>query len=395
MKTKQIIFAALFFIFSISLISAQELDNNELAKRVLQESFNVQNGDVVLIVGGQHTMDLFEAFTIEATKLGAVAFPVMNTDKMFRSFYQNVPDNYIGLYDTFYEGLLKIVDVEIYLPRMEDYEAIVKDVPKENIAKIKKGNQATNKIFGASGIRGGYISYPNKSMIAYDEADFNIYKKMYWKAISADYKKIAQNAKTLEKLFENSKNVEVTSPKGTKISFSVTGRKCFINDGIVDKNEEKSEVFSDRWVNFPAGRFYVSVVENSGNGKVFVPKDILSFKTKEKIENISFKVKKGKLSKLKADKGEEILLKLWSEYIGPIDTISGFQIGLNPEMKVMGDNVDYRHNIAGGMVYIIFGDNSKWGGENKVSSGYLFPITNATVKIDGKVVIKDGKLMLD
>jgi hypothetical protein len=63
----------------------------------------------------------------------------------------------------------------------------------------------------------------------------------------------------------------------------------------------------------------------------------------------------------------------------------------------MEDNSDFRPSNAEGMVYVIFGDNSLHGGKNKVIGSYWtwFPITNATVKIDGKEVVKDGKLILD
>ena len=84
MKTKQIIYTALIFIFSVNLISAQELNNSELAKKVLQNSLSVQSGDVIVISGGQHTLDLMEALAIEAQKLGAIVNTRINTDNSIR-----------------------------------------------------------------------------------------------------------------------------------------------------------------------------------------------------------------------------------------------------------------------------------------------------------------------
>lgn len=394
MKTKKLIYIALLFIFSINLLSAQEIDNNELAKRILTETFNVQPGEVILVQGGMHTLDLLEAFIIEGNKLGAITTPVIYTDKIQASFYKNVPENYVGLLDDYIKKWFNLIDYYILLPNTQNYKELIKDVPEENMTRAKKGIQKTNQIVMASNVKGCYIPFPNKSMSAYDEPDFNTYTKMHWKAINADYKAIAENAKKIENLLVNSKKVEISSPAGTNISFSVAGRKCFINDGTIDENEAKSEDFMQRWVSFPDGKIYVSIVENSGNGKIVVPKDVISSASNETVENLSFKVKNGKVSNLKAEKGEENFMKIWKQYTGPIDTIAGFQIGLNPEIKISGDEVDYRHFVAEGMVYVIFGDNSKSGGKNKVSSSYLFPITNATVKIDGKMIIENGNLKL-
>ena len=57
----------------------------------------------------------------------------------------------------------------------------------------------------------------------------------------------------------------------------------------------------------------------------------------------------------------------------------------------------FRPANAEGMVYIMFGSNYTLGGKNTVKgdASYWFPITNATVKIDGKTVIRDGILTLD
>ena len=67
-------------------------------------------------------------------------------------------------------------------------------------------------------------------------------------------------------------------------------------------------------------------------------------------------------------------------------------IGLNPEWKVIEDPGDFRPEDAAGMVTINIGNNQLLGGENRSTGGFSFPIVNATVEIDGRVVVKDGKL---
>lgn len=71
-----------------------------------------------------------------------------------------------------------------------------------------------------------------------------------------------------------------------------------------------------------------------------------------------------------------------------------FSIGLNPALKVIEDNGDYRPSNAEGMVYIGIGSNKIFGGNNDTQGSYNFPIVNAIIEIDGKVVIKNGKLIL-
>ena len=157
MKTKQIIYMALIFIFSINLLSAQEMDNNEMAKRVLQKNFNVQPGDVIVISGGQHTLDLMEAFVIEARKLGAVVNTSIDTDKMIKSLYRDVPEKFYGNDNQYWLEWLKLIDIWISLPGVENYEAVYKDVPQEKFAKMNKSQQVFYDAFNTFNLRNIYI----------------------------------------------------------------------------------------------------------------------------------------------------------------------------------------------------------------------------------------------
>lgn len=79
-----------------------------------------------------------------------------------------------------------------------------------------------------------------------------------------------------------------------------------------------------------------------------------------------------------------------------LNLFGGFAIGLNPALKILSDDKqDYRPYAAEGFVTIAMGGNDWDGGTNKLKDGFTLPIEKASVSIDGKVVVKDGKLMLD
>ena len=397
MKTKQIIFAALFFIFSISLISAQdEISYNELAKNMLTKSLNVQKGEVVVVQGGTHNTDVFEAFVIEASKLGAIVVPRINSDKISRSLYENIPANYVGLYDNYLKEWLKLVDVIIFLPGNKDLKAVKKNISKENVDKVSKGNKEQTAIYLAAKFRGTFVPDFNNNLQVSKEKEKYVFKQSLLNAVTVDYSKIAQNALKLENLLKNSKKIEVSSPNGTKISFSVSGRDCYISDGVVSAKEKESEVFNNRWVGLPTGNIFVSAIEDSGKGKVVVSRDVTVWTDGVFVENVSFKVKKGRMQNIKMDKGEEGFMKLWNTYPDEINVISGLQIGLNPGIAISNKKTGRLDAQAEGMINLLSGNNSNRGGKVKSEKGgYFHPITNATVKIDGKVVVKDGKLTLD
>ena len=109
---------------------------------------------------------------------------------------------------------------------------------------------------------------------------------------------------------------------------------------------------------------------------------------------MTFEFKNGKMQNFSVRQGAEYFEETMASYTGPKDVIASFSIGLNPALKVIEDEANYRPSDAAGMVYIGVGDNQLFGGTNKTQVSYSCSIINATVEIDGKVVVKDGLIVI-
>jgi len=72
--------------------------------------------------------------------------------------------------------------------------------------------------------------------------------------------------------------------------------------------------------------------------------------------------------------------------------VGRFSIGLNPVMK-QDDAKAYYPTTAAGVVYLGSGTNALYGGQTSAPGGYSFPIANATVEVDGKMVVRNGQLV--
>lgn len=396
MKTKQFFLTITLFFASLTFLYAQDNTYTNVAKNILTKSLNVQKGEVVQILSGIHNYQLAEAFIVEATKMGAVVIPIIYSDNMYKAVYNDIPDKIDGLYDEYIKNSLNNIDVFISLKTTENYDDITKGISKETIEKVGKAWDNQWKVIRASKVRGCRITGPNMKIASFEVKDEQVYNKTYWNAVAVDYKKVSDNARKLESLLKNAKSIEVTSSAGTKISFNANGRTALIYDGVIDEQEAESKKFGDRFKSFPRGSMYMSIDEASAKGKVVVPMDVLNWETKQMLENITFTTKKGKIEKLKAKKGSNELNEYWEKQNDDAKYLSGIQIGLNPAVKVKNQDVDRRHFIAEGMVYLVSGKNSDRGGKLSAEGGlYWFPITFATISIDGKTVIKEGKLMLD
>jgi aminopeptidase len=370
---------------------AQEVNYGELAGKIIKTSANIKPGDVVVVSGGRHDVDLMEALAIEARKQGGMVTMFLDSDKFERATFTEVPDKYLELEPTYIVEWIKHMNVFISLPGVEDAKAVYGDVSQEKFAKSSKAGQVVTDAVNSSGVRQVSVGYPTPSDAALNQLDFATYKKVFWDAVSADNQKISQEGNKLKQMLQGAKTVHVTSPSGTDFTFTVGSRPIFIDDGIMTDEKAKSTNFLTRAVSLPSGTLYFAPIENSANGKVVIARDQCQFKP---LTGESFEFNQGRVEHYKAESGGECYAESMAPYDGPKDVFGYFQIGLNPGAKVIENPGDYRPGNAAGLINIGVGDNLLLGGTNKVrgGGGFGFPIVDATVTIDGKTVVQNGKL---
>ena len=361
-------------------------DYTPMSKEIVENS-GVQPGEVVVVSGGQHFIPLMEAIAIESNLKGAFTTVFLNTDNIERSLVNDVPMQYLSATPTFFGEWVKNIDVWIGLSTVENYETIYKGAKEDRMAAWRKANQSLFDGFNNSKAR-VLVQLPCRARRHAAKMDLVAYKTMVADAMEADYSKIASQGETLKKLLMASKSIKVTSSDGTNISLSVSGRPVVVSDGVISKGDVSNKLLSGRQASLPDGIVSVTAVETSAAGKVAVARDECRFAP---VTNIRFDVVGGKMQNLTAADGKACFEELFATNTGSKDMFAGISIGLNPSLKPT-DN--YRPSTAAGVVYLSFGNNILEGGKNNSTFRWSFPIINGTVEVDGKVVVKDGKIML-
>jgi len=373
--------------------SAQQPNFEELAKRIVATSANVKPGDVVMISGGKHNLALMEDLAIEANKAGGMSTMIISTDKVDRSFNVEVPEKYLEQQPRYFVEWIKQLDVYIGLPGEEDNKAVIAGVPEARFAKAAKASQViTDALMNVPKLRGVFISYPTKEDAAANHVDFNTYSTMHWNAVNTDYSQISAKGKAIQKALQGAKLVHITSPAGTDMIFSIADRTVYLDDGVMTPEKAKSQTLLGRWVNLPGGNVYASGIETSANGKVVIPKATCRY---DPMDGISFEFKAGKMQNFKAAQNGKCFIESMAPYEGPKDVFASFSIGLNPALKVVEKSgATYWPGNGAGVVYINMGSNQLLGGTNKTQGGWGFPVLDSTVTVDGKVILKNGQIVM-
>lgn len=374
-------------------VAQDETANKQLAKRLVQ-SASVKKGDVVIIRGGRHMIPLMEDIAIEVQMAGAFANMWLASDRVQRAIFVDQPEETLGQQADFVIDWFKKANAYIELPSFEDPVKLVDGVSPARLAKVNGESKDRTQDLNSMPMRWVSMNLPTESQARLLGVDFVALKQMTWKAINADYASIAGRASRLKTMLQNGKTIRITNPGGTELNLSLApGRLIQVDDGVVTSEDARSPLLLERYAALPSGIVTFAPLEASVNGKVRVAKD---YGRHGMIRDTRFEFKNGKIEGYTAATNANTFPDEMAPFTGPKDIIGTISIGLNPELKIMdsGDENSFPQ-AAEGMVYVSVGENKLLGGVNPPTGfGWGWPIPNATVTIDGKVVVKDGKLVL-
>ena len=192
------------------------------------------------------------------------------------------------------------------------------------------------------------------------------------RCIDVDYNKISRLNEKLCRILTKGKAVLIENKLGTRLSFSIKGRKCLDDNGIYDKK--------GRFGNLPAGEACLAPLEGTSNGILVVDKG--SGKPKMIIDIVNGQIVriKGRAPKLR----NIIKNKKYAN-------VAELGIGTNPKAKVTGTVLEDEKVL--GTAHIAFGNNLSFGGNLNVPFHLDCVFSKPTVFIDGKLVIENGKIL--
>jgi leucyl aminopeptidase (aminopeptidase T) len=247
-----------------------------------------------------------------------------------------------------------------------------------------------NQKYDASKLRGVFVSYPSKSYAQAQNLDYAAYEKMMWGGIGADYSAIAVQAEQLKQMLATGKKMRITSPAGTDLTVDLAGRPVFADDGVLSAADQQEKLLYNRTARLPGGLLYGTCRETSATGRLAVANDAIA--DGQPLKGFKADLKNGQIENVRADVGADGFQKQMGAYGASALQVGRFSIGLNPVMKQDGAKAYYPATAAG-VVYLGSGNNELYGGQTSAPGGYSFPIADATVEIDGKVMVRNGQLV--
>ncbi len=355
-------------------------------KRVVRTCLGIGKDDKVAIFAWRHMLDLAEAFAMECKKAGAHAIIKLSSDSMWYDVVNNLPINYLETPDPFNLALAGVATAIILITGPENPER-QKEVPAERWMALTRADRPyyerilERKVRMAK-IMLGYVTPQRGKTYG---LDYRAWEKNVKQSIDVDYEQMQKLGRKLANTLRNSREVKVTNPDGTDLSFTLEDRKAHVYDGVIDDEDiEMGAIFAE----LPAGTVVVAPNETSANGDVV--SNIPFPQTGRVIEGVSLGFENGVVNSFGGGKNIEVIKNLYEKASGDKSRIGWLALGLNPRAEIGFLN----NPIVLGTVSIGMGDNKELGGQNDSDWNLSVTLVKPTLKLDGKTIIKQGRLTL-
>ncbi len=349
----------------------------------------VQRGDKVVVTGGVRDWALLQDIAVETMKAGGQPLIAMGSDQLNRRSYDEVPVSYDSLPQTLNIGLVNLFDVQIVV-EASDSDNVMAGVPAARIAMRNKVGTPVGLAFLRRGIRVADLGnglYPTAQLATRLGRPQAEVADAFWKAVAVPPDSIRARGTALRTALGAGKRVTLTAANGTNISFAVTAARGSISDGALTADKVKQGGYAAQtWL--PAGELLVPVVMGSAEGRVVIDKLLFQGSM---VEGLTLTFAKGKLTDMSARAGLEPLRALYDASTGGKDEFSCIDLGLNPAMQLPTNTGRIVWMAAGGVTPGM-GDNTGCGGTNVSTFGMSFPVSGATLAVDGKELISGGVL---
>lgn len=202
--------------------------------------------------------------------------------------------------------------------------------------------------------------------------------------LTADFVGLKPQVEKLADILTHGKLVKITTEMGTDFTVSIEGREGRALTGFANTKDISAAHCIES---------SIAPVEGTGEGTLVIDGSIPGIGLIS--TPVIVKLEQGKAVSIEggqeAEKFKEVL-KEQNDKNGNIYQVGEFGIGMNPECEL--ENSMLSDEGVFGTVHIALGTNAYIGGKVKANGHYDMVINQATIEIDGKIILKNKKLYI-
>ena len=359
-----------------------------LAEVIVHKTLRVRSGESVTIEAWSHTLGLANACFRASVKVGARPIILYHDDPTFWGLVDEGHAKTLGSIGDHEFSALAKTDAYVFLEGPEDrgrFHALDDPTREDLLAwEWKWWRQAER-----TGLRCAWVllgrAVPGSAR--HFRVDLRRWREELYRASLVDPAVMRKTGLRAARALQEGRVVRVTHPNGTDLTLRLRRRPVSLHDGALDAQDlAKGRLMEE----VPSGYVPAPLDERYAEGEVFsnVPSHTMHGGTA--LIGAHWTFHGGRLVDFSHAEGQAVIR---AEYDAAApegrDRVGVLSVGLNPEIKIAPFVADQRL----GRIMILVGGNRYHGGTNPSSFHMYLLLDGATVTVDGRPIVRDGKVV--
>ncbi|MCI4326307.1 MAG: hypothetical protein L3K16_01530 [Thermoplasmata archaeon] len=357
-----------------------------LARNVLSKSLRVRKGEDVVIEAWSESLPWAKPFVVEARKMGANPMLLYEDEESFWAALAAGNGKSTGRVGQHEWATLANSAAYVFFFGPSEWPR-ADDLPAKNRAGVAAYNREWYQRSAKVKVRGARMYLGRTSQLSADrwKLDLDAWRDELVRASLVPPADMNRMGKRIGTRMQKGKRVTVSHPNGTDLSFRLARTPVQLDDGLVDDADLK---LGQNMAAIPGGVVGICVDPASPNGTV--TGNHVTYPDSGPVRGTHWEFSDGHLTEQSYEAGGEPILKAYAKAPkNGRDRLGYFSIGLNPEIT----NLPQMEDQELGAVLLQLGNNTFRGGTVKSPFGVWMVVKGATVSIDGKPVVQDGRVV--
>ena len=328
---------------------------------------------------------------IESRKTGADALVTVHSDGLGRRDYEEVPAKYDARTDEMVRHLSGFLTAMFFI-ESEPTDTALAGIPPTRITSRMEAMQPVMELANRRSIRRvalGNGLYPTAERARRFGMTQSALAELFWNGVNVDYNTLQATGERVRRLLAGGREVRLTHPNGTDLSFRITGQPVFVSDGVISaEDERRGGAAVSVWL--PAGEVFLAPARGSASGVVVADRYTWQGHT---VERLRLEFRQGKLTAMSAGSDMAALQSFYDAAPAGKEELGVLDVGINPNVAIPQGST-LAAWMPAGMVTLALGANDWAGGSNYAVSGVVPFLPGTTLTVDGVELVKDGHLQL-
>lgn len=348
-----------------------------IARRIV-EGVGVEPGELIQVRCSFDRFDIMQEILLAVELAGATPLPEITPPAYLQRLIAEASPDYLARWEQHRQEWMKQFDRIIVL---QGHRTEFETLPPTHLSNWRQATERLVTIEEERRLPNLVVGIPTETRAQQLGLTLTELDEMILPALSASITELQNQISRALTAIDGGTNLTIRSGSNYELHLQLGNRPWLSDDGYIDNADRARGAIVS---NLPAGSIYTTVLEEKTEGSLWFPKVGQS-------TNVIFQFEQGRIVKIEAESGAEILEKMFDSHSGEPRRISHIGLGLNPYLNRAINWVMVDEHIYGSL-FVALGENRYMGGQNESSLNIDFSLQNASLSIDGRTILSEGKL---